>query len=245
MSVGPLCRLSTVAILLSVLVAGTAGVAVAHQIVLFTDRPFETTTDGTVTVPIEFHQTEDARLRILAPTDGEETTADGNTTTGTDSASATPTQKRLLTATVVDTDGDGVVRVRVDLAALAAGDGGLSADSGAIRSSTVPDGAFGPGEYTVTVDPPATGTGDETTLRVVEPSPSTETADEPPTTPAGSDTPPGTDVTVTPTADSVSEPTTPDSSGSDSRPPLSVVLTVLFGPAVPVAALAVTARVVR
>lgn len=208
-SARPLLR----AVAVTCLLAGTAGVAAAHPIVLLEDRSLSVDSGGSVEIPLRFHDADRATLTVTGE-DGVE-----------------------LEATVVDPDRDGAVRITLDAAAAGAGNatGSLSASGGAVRNATVrgsSGGGLNRGEYTVTVAPP-NGGRDEGTLRVAS-GESTATPTGTESTAGPPDGPTTTDPTATPTA-------TPPSAGLGLPWPPSLLL-ALFGPAVPVIALVGASR---
>ncbi|QLG60631.1 DUF7827 domain-containing protein [Halorarum salinum] len=201
------------ALAVACLLAGAVGVAAAHPIVLLEDRSLEAESGGTVEVPLAFHDVDRATLTV-SDGDGFE-----------------------LAATVVDSDRDGSVTVALDTAAVGRGNAtaALSAEGGAVRNATVEDpagGALPPGEYTVTVAPP-NGGRDEGTLRVTSvertgASAGSTSSDEGPT--------------ETATTAPASTGTSAAADGPDWLPWPPNLLLALFGPAVPVVALAGASR---
>lgn len=201
------------ALALACLLAGAVGVAAAHPIVLLEDRSPSAVSGDAVDVPLVFHDVDRATLTVRDGTGFE------------------------LVATVVDSDGDGSVTVVLDTAAAGEGnaDAALSSESGDVRDASVegPTGdALPPREYTVTVVPPGGGR-DEGTLRV---SPGERTG-----TVAGTTSPDGTPVEAV-TGGQSRAGTPPAAGGLSWLPWPPSLLLALFGPAVPVVALAGASR---
>lgn len=141
----------------------------------------------------------------------------------------------LVTIDIRDDD-DGTVRIDVDLARLAAGSDAVTVESGALRGVEITTDRLAPGNYTLTAEP-STGAGDETRLIVTE---STRTP-----TGAGDETATRSkSQTATPSGDQEPSRSGTAADGGESRPSVTVLLAALFGPLVPVATLAVVARVV-
>lgn len=197
---------------LVVIVVGVAGGPVAtagtsaHQFVTFGDRPFTATAGETVTIPVDFHQTDATTLTV---------------------GDSVRIQLR--------DDGDGVLRVRIDLTDPVA----VTVTSGTAQERTGDE--LTPGNYTLTLDPP-TGIGDETYLVVSPPTDqtATEQAAQTATEADGTESSPASPSPAGPPSS-----TDPATGGGGENPSLFVVLAALFGPAVPVAALAVVARTRR
>ncbi len=93
--------------LLVVCLVGTAGATAAHQFVTFGDRPFAADAGETVEIPVQFHRTDRATVRI-----GETVVID------------------------VRDDGDGVAEIQIDLAALGTGESAVRVTSGRLRAVT-------------------------------------------------------------------------------------------------------------
>ncbi len=216
------------------------GVAAAHQFVTFAQRPVAADSDGTARVPVDFHNTDIAVLRL--------TTESGFG----------------LAVEVVDADRDEQATVLLDLVAVARGDlaAGVTVESGEIESHRVENttDSFPAGSYNLTLSTP-NGVGDETELLVPESaavtaasttdatgSAATQTA----TAAAGVDaTTTATNATATATADDRSSSgsgTAAIGSERGGRGPSSAsfptFLLALFGPSVPVVVLAVASRAV-
>lgn len=185
------------------------GSAAAHQFVVFGERSVQAVDGEQVTIPVEFHETDAATLRV----------------------------EGVFAVELRDTDGDGAVRVRLDLSALP---DGLASEVVTVESGTGENprtnssASFGPGNYTLSVAPPA-GTGDETRLLVgANATPTAPTTERVVTTPTES----APSVTTTASAATAATQPPPD----DSTPRVPLLVLALFGPAVPVAALVVAAR---
>lgn len=233
------------------------GVAAAHQFVTFAQRPVTADSDGTARVPVDFHNTDIAVLRLTAESGFE------------------------LAVEIVDADRDEQATVILDLVAVARGDlaTGVTIESGEVESQRVENstGSFPAGSYGLILSTP-NGVGDETELLVPESaavtaasttdateSAATQTAtatagtnatataetDATAAATTGTATTAGADTTATATADernSSGSGTAAIGSERDGGGPFSAsfptFLLALFGPSLPVVVLAVASRAV-
>lgn len=181
----------------ALIVVFSVGTVTAHQFVTIDDQPIRSEADEVVRIPLSFHETSTATLRI----DGQ------------------------FAVDVVNTDDDDRVVLRLNLGALPdRPHDAVSAESGETRDPRVNDSAaVGPGNYSLVVDP-TNGVGDETRLLIDDPSDGSDEANDASTEKTN--------------PEAVAQPTDP-------TPELLAVIAALFGPAVPVAALAVAARLVH